>query len=341
MHAPHLVACAAEIGLGLHRPIAAPFQASLTAFEGASFKRLKRILGPDIGIEHAHATDWMHGTRSGAEVIVRPFGSFARVCVRIEPSLLLGMAMQRHDGVEAALGIGVRTGYMPLDTLCRIDSHDARRAAQLLRPRTVDGHDLAQRIVMLARNFHIHISDTMVTVRVPLDVLSLTDAMDNAAWIANDLVARRVELGETAREHGQREQWKAFADSHGLAFDPVRMDLHGRVGAGALRVCLDTERGQIVTLCSITFDTHVGAWLRMPRPRVLLGFPKDTAYRHRSVLARLARRDREIDLSDVDLLVRAEGSTPLSRDLSELVTETAHAAALVLEGSQVHAGPYR
>jgi hypothetical protein len=301
-------------------------------------------MGVEVPILEAKATDWMYGIRGGTEVLVRPTRTGALLDARIDPPLLLGLVVVRNAQVEVLLGIGARTGYPPLDTVFRIESHDLHRTSQLLRPRRLDGNDPAQQLVRFIKD-DLRVFDTCVQKCAPLAIASLSQGLDSVAWLACQLAARRVDLPETSREHAQREAWRSFASEHGMSFDPLRMDMHGYTSFGDLRICLDGERGSIATLASITFETHLGVSMRVPKPRLVVGYPQKEMER---VLARpgvaqalsdLARQGYEVDLSDRDVLLRAQGSTPTTADLERLARDLAQLTSLFAE--TIHDGPYR
>src|SRR5262249_40422188 len=146
--------CAAELQLVVHRPIS-------DVPENASFKRMKRAMGFEIPLLEARHTDWMYGVRGRTEVLVRPCVGGALLSARIDPSLLLGLAVLPKVQLDALLGIGARTGYAPLDTVFRIESYDVHRTAQLLKPRRLDGKDAAQQMVSFVRD-DLRVSDTCV-----------------------------------------------------------------------------------------------------------------------------------------------------------------------------------
>lgn len=312
-------------------------------------------MGAPIRSAFATYTDFMYGNRRGAEVIVRAMraehAGETVATVRVDPPLFLGLSLLERVDVEAMMGVrGHGVGYTPIDVAFRVESHDPARTSALLRPQRLDGRDLAQQLACLAGR-GLFVSDTNVELTrkgVTHDVQELADDLDAAADIALRLGHRRAELGSTPREHVQVECWQSFASARGLTFDPLRMDLHGNLAGGPLRVCLDSERGEIDTLVSVGFDVSLGVALRVGHQvggrLVVTGQPEalvqDILARASPALVDLARRSRDVELTERELFVRVPGSTPTESQLDRLVNAACGLANL-LTGQAPQAGPYR
>jgi hypothetical protein len=338
-----------ELGLELHRPaVACPPR--------SSFKRLKRAMGAPIRAVDATYTDVMYGNRRGAEIIARVMrtehGAETALTVRVDPPLFLGLSLLERVDVEAMMGItGHGIGYAPMDVAFRVESHDRIRTVALLYPRRLDGRDLAQQLVLLAPR-GLFVSDTLVELGrkgIVHEVQQLADDFDAAADIALRLSQRRAELGASPREHAQALEWESFALARDLTFDPMRMDLHGKLAGGPLRVCLDSERGEIDTLVSVGFDTSLGVALRVGRQVggrfVVTGRPEEVVQRvlgrASPALVDLARGSRDVELTDTELFVRVPGSTPTEAQLERLVAAACGLATHLRTGKPPVAGPYR
>jgi hypothetical protein len=339
-----------ELGLELHRP-------PVVCPPRASFKRLKRAMGAPIGALGATYTDWMYGHRRGSEVIVRVLraqhGVETSTAVRIDPPLFLGLRLLVREQADAMMGVsGHGVGYPPIDAAFRVESHSLSRTAEFLRPRRLDGHDLAQQIVLLAPR-GLFVCDTNVELvrrGVVYGVQELTDDIDAALDIAHRLALRRTEIGPTPRERGQAAEWQAFATAHDLTFDAVRMDLNGALGGARVRVCLDSDRGEIDTLVSVGFDVSLGVALRVGHqkigPRLVAsGQPEEAVQqilsRASPALVELAKRARELELTERELFVRIPGSTPTAADLGRLVTDACQLGVVLRGGETPKPGPYR
>jgi hypothetical protein len=345
---PAWIRCAVELGLELHRP-------AVPCPPRSSFKRLKRAMGAPIAMLGAAYTDWMYGVRRGAEVLVRVMrtsrGAETVAMARIDPPLFLGMSVLQRIDVDAMLGVkGHGVGYAPIDIAFRVESHDIARTSMLLRPRRLDGRDLAQQLVPLAPR--LFVCDTHVELVRPgivHEIQDLTDDLDAAADVALRLGRRRIELGASPREHAQAASWQSFAASHALVFDPARMDTHGVLGDCALRICLDSERGSIDTLVSMGFDMSLGVALRVGRQLgggfIVTGQPEravqDVLWRSARSLVDLARRSRDVEITNHELFVRVPGSTPTEGHLDRLVGGISALASQLRNGQSMHAGPYR
>lgn len=313
-------------------------------------------MGAPVGALEARYTDWMYGHRRGAEVIVRvlriPHGTETVAIARIDPPLFLGLRLMPRDDGESIVGVtGHRVGYAPMDAAFRVESHAMDRTAGFLKPRRLDGRDLAHELVMLAPRMFV--SDTNVQFKrlhVVRDVQELVDDLDAASDIARGLAERRKGLAPTMREQLQLEEWHHFASQHDLVFDPVRMDLSGILRGHRVRICLDSERGAIDTLVSVGLHVPVGVALRVGHQRVgdrlvLNANPEAGVHellaRASPVLLDLARRARDVELTERELFVRMPGPTATSRELERLALASCDLAFHVQPHDGPRTGPYR
>jgi len=276
---------AAHLGLALHDPASA--QGSFHA--GASFEHLKRAMGAAVARE-GKSSHWMYGRRRvsagrrsrDVEVFVlvniETHGSstttYTRTIARIDPSLLLGLAVRRASWIDRAFGAPkYLLGDAELDASLRVEARSPRAAVLLTTKPGVTpsiGADIAT-----LRGFEFAISDGSVDLYTSSGVV--TDAgvlawrLDTAASLAIALEDADARLPRDPDRAALAGAWATFADVAGLTFDARRMRLGGVASDARFRIALEGDAGVLYTAITVELPRSLGLGLRM-KPQGALQF---------------------------------------------------------------------
>jgi hypothetical protein len=261
---PAWLTAARALGLQLHE--------GGSFVSGASFLRLKRSMGRPVG-EVPNTRQWMHGmwpiphTSERKEVLVlvdvRSVGSSTYIethtLARVTPPLFYGLSLGSQNWFTRSFQARQGTGDPRFDDAFRFDALDPGRSRQLFIPRIV-----ALMLPMSA--LHVHVTDSCVDIRsddVELDVMNLTRRLNTATAVAHALATRRSEIPPSGGELALKERWSVAAGAQGMAFEPARFRIHGRVGALSTRIALEGEPQMLGTVLSAMLPAPLGISLKL------------------------------------------------------------------------------
>jgi hypothetical protein len=179
--------------------------------------------------------NWMIGRVEGHEVLItyyfRDGGSssdtlLTHVMARIDPSLFLGIEIERRSFLSGVPKIGVPD----FDEKLTIQAFQPERGAAMVWPgRTPALDELVLRAAAVKYAPRICDSYVRFTVdRFESNPRVLTIMLRDAIHLANAFAERRAQLGETQEEAAVRGAWSHFAETERMQHDPARRTLQGR-----------------------------------------------------------------------------------------------------------------
>lgn len=253
------------LGFAPHAPVAG--YGSL-----ASFRQLKRAMGPPAsGADFSH---WLYGTHKGREGLITHYSTgsgrnrshWTAVVARVDPPLFLGVHIAREMLFSDLFGgSDVVLGLPAFDAELRLGALDPGRLRELLVPHDPGGLPLLQALVRTTRD-GLQVSDSTAVWQLSglvTDIARVARALDEASWIAAELSRRRAEMQPTPAERAVQGEWRAFADSANLAFDPLRMKITGELRGARVEVALETNGGRVQTAVTVRWPRSLGVALRV------------------------------------------------------------------------------
>ncbi len=219
--------------------------------------------GPDEPtLEH-----WLAGVHAGREVLAfwGPGLGYdppqARVVVRIDPPLLLGLAIYPPPPEEALGGEVVADPGRPL---LQAKAVSPGRANAILFDPAVH-RELGQ--VMSSRGSARvpYVTDSFAAIATGGFVPDLDATIRQAGAIADAVVAARAALPPDHEEVERRAAWRRYAAEAALAFDPERMVLSGDSAGVATEARLRARDGAMWIEVAASFGAPLGVDLSIER----------------------------------------------------------------------------
>ena len=239
----------------------------------ASFRQLKRVLGPVAGPPPAWS-HWLYGSHRGSEALVLLYetGSGSSritstaVVVRIDPSLFLGASISQESMLSELFdGFDVQLGIPMFDEALRLGALDRRRLVALLYPSDARSTQLLQALVRHTRA-GMRVTDSTVTITlsgVVADPALIGQSLEHATWVAQELAHRRASMPATPEDSALRVAWEAHANSRGMEFDAGRMRMAGVVNGTRVEVALETNAARIQTAVTVHWPQPLGVNVRL------------------------------------------------------------------------------
>ena len=253
-----------------------PYVPSATFSFGASFRQMKRTLGyrADGPPSFQHH---LYGLRGGTEIIVLTYtvgsGSnettYTGVLARIDPPLLLGLAVRRRGIFDRLFGsTDLPLGSAAADQSLHVRGFDGRPAL-LLSAADPGGAALLSQLVDTTRSeWAPEISDSVVALSrsgTHTDPSDIAVAADWAVHLATTLAARRHVVPLTPNEQAMQAEWQRFAGHASFDFDAQRMKLDGKAGGARTEIALETDGQHARTSVSVWFPREIEVALVVQR----------------------------------------------------------------------------
>jgi hypothetical protein len=239
----------------------------------ASFRQLKRALGPVVGPppkwEH-----WFYGRRSGRECIVLQYetgsGSnrqtWTALVVRLDPPLFLGTSISREGFLNELFGgVDVQLGAPQFDKELRLGAFDREKLRALLYPSDPQSLATLQALVRGTRD-GMHVTDSTVVFErsgILTDPIRTAQLLDLGVWVAEELGRRRASMPVTPDETARRAEWQAYATRMNLDFEPAQMKLSGAINGTKLEVALETNGARVQTAVTVRWPHELGVNVRL------------------------------------------------------------------------------
>lgn len=245
----------------------------------ASFRHLKRAMGPRSTAAPSFAT-WLYGVRGGVEGIVLHYATgsgrsrrtWTAAIARLDPPLFIGASICAEAWLSDLFGgADVQLGVPAFDAELRLGALDPQRLRALLWPHDAEGTQLLQALVRGTRA-GMHVTDSTVAFQLSglvTDAAQVAGALDEAAWVAAALGRRRAALAPSPGEAAIQGEWRAFADSMNLSFDPAHMRIEGEVRGTHVQVALETNGGRVQTAVAVRWPRALEGTVRVRKAGAL------------------------------------------------------------------------
>ncbi len=239
----------------------------------ASFRQLKRALGPVVG-PPAKWEHWMYGRRNGRESIVLQYetgsgsnrSTWTAIVVRIDPPLFLGASIGREGFLSDLFGgVDVQLGIPAFDKELRLGAFDQDRLRVLLYPSDPQSTTTLQALVRCTRD-GMHVTDSTAVFAlsgVVCDPIAVAQRLEQATWIAGELGRRRASMPVTPSEIAHRTEWQAYADRMRLKFEPLEMKIQGEINGTRIEVALETNGARVQTAVTVRWPRELGVNVRL------------------------------------------------------------------------------
>jgi hypothetical protein len=245
----------------------------------ASFRQLKRALGPVVGPppkwEH-----WLHGKRNGREAIVLQYetgsGSnrqtWTGVVVRIDPPLFFGTSISREGFLSDLFGgADLQLGAPMFDKELRLGALDGERLRALLYPSDAQSTQTLQALVRATRD-GLHVTDSTAVFQlsgIVTDPMRIAQYIDQASFIAGELARRRASMPITPNETALRTEWQSYATTMQMDFDAPHMRMRGERNGTRVEVALETNGGRIQTAVTVKWPQALSVNVRLRKSGAL------------------------------------------------------------------------
>lgn len=197
------------------------------------------------------------------------YSFWTAVICELDPGLDAGFRAERETTFSSFfLGQDVQLGQPELDKAFRFQALDVHRLGALFAHRTPDDHVFIHKLIVAARR-GLFLSDSMVGYKLEgyvSDAVTLKGTLLDLLHFRREIRERAARIPPTPYGTALRENWRAFAEHAGLAFDPVRTVISGVVRGVPIEVAQEGAPGRFQVAVRCRFPEPIPAQVRLTKP---------------------------------------------------------------------------